>query len=403
MPLVAERDGHDFIPAAIERGAELWLSSTAAGTAAARENGCTAVEVANTMDALTALGGHARQRLTAEVIGITGSVGKTSTKDLLRSVLASGLGATHANAKSFNNEIGVPLTLCQSSVEDKAVIVEMGARGVGHIADLCEIARPTIGVITTVGAAHTSEFGDVATVAQAKGELAEAIGSTGTVVLNADNPWTVDMAHRTAGRVVMFGLAENTDVTAHDVRLDAELRPHFTLVTPTGSVPVKLEARGTHNVMNALAAAAVAHAVGMSAAAIANGLITAVLSPWRMEVFSGRSGLTVINDAYNANAISMEAALRSLAALPASRRVAVLGVMAELGDLHDADHQRMADLASELGIEVIAFREPAYGLASVDSFDEAEQAIGPLTAATAVLVKGSRVAGLEALAERLRT
>jgi len=401
VPLVAERDGHDFIAGAIQRGVEVWFSSTVAGTDQAVQAGLTAIEVADTMAALTALGSYARQRLSGEVIGITGSVGKTSTKDLMRAVLAAGLGATHANVTSFNNEIGVPLTLAQSSVEDKAVIVEMGSRGVGHIADLCAIAAPTIGVVTTVGAAHTSEFGNVETVAKAKGELVAAVGSTGTVVLNADNPWTVAMTKRTSARCVMFGLTEGAEVTATDISMDAQLRPRFTLVTPSGSAPVGLEARGAHNVMNALAAAAVGHALGLSAPAIANGLGSAVLSPWRMEVLAGRAGSTIINDAYNANAISTEAALRSLAAVPATRQVAVLGVMAELGDLHDADHQRMAALAAELGIEVIAFQEEAYGLPVVGSLDEAEARIGTLTPDTAVLVKGSRVAGLESLAQRL--
>jgi len=207
VPVVADRDGHDFIGSALDNGAAAYL--TAQGENAQPElalaGGASAIAVANTLDALKSLGRSARDRMTGHVIGITGSVGKTSTKDLCAAVLAADGSQVHASAKSFNNEMGVPLTLLNTPDAASAVVVEMGARGVGHIAHLCDIARPTIGVVTMVGAVHTSEFGDLETVARAKGELVEAVPAVGHVVLNADNPcrscgWSHPWTHPSGNR-----------------------------------------------------------------------------------------------------------------------------------------------------------------------------------------------------------
>jgi UDP-N-acetylmuramoyl-tripeptide--D-alanyl-D-alanine ligase len=344
------------------------------------------------------LGRHARALLPERIVGITGSVGKTTVKDLTAAALRTRF-TTQASPRSFNNELGVPLTLVNGPDGVEAVVVEMGARGRGHVAQLCEIAQPTVGIITTVALAHAEMFGTVEEVAIAKGELVEALPSSGTAVLNGDHPLVAAMASRTAARVVTFGVQRaGLDVTATDITVDDELRPSFTLHSPWGRGKVQLEVRGAHQVMNALAAAAGAMASGVAVDDVARGLATATLSPWRMDLQRAASGALVLNDAYNANPTSMEAALRSLAALPAQRRVAVVGVMAELGPDGPAEHRRIAALAHELGIELIAVGTADYGIEPTESI---EPALLQLGGGVAVLVKGSRVAGLEKLAAQL--
>jgi UDP-N-acetylmuramoyl-tripeptide--D-alanyl-D-alanine ligase len=398
VPVVAERDGHDFIAGALAAGAAAYLTSRTplAGAEAP------AVEVGDTGAALAALGRHARDRLAAgagdRVVGITGSVGKTSVKDLL----AAALGArwrTAASVGSFNNELGVPLTLLDAPGDCEAVVVEMGARGVGHIADLAAIARPAVGVVTRVAAVHTELFGGLDAVAAAKGELVESLPASGTAVLNAADPRVAAMAARTRARVVTYGAGG--DVRAEAVAVDDELRARFRLVSPWGSAEVALAVRGAHMVDNALAAAAAALVCDVPAEAAAGALGEATLSRWRMDLRTLPSGARLLNDAYNANPTSMAAALRALAGLPARRRVAVLGVMAELGPDGEAEHRALGELARELGIEVVAVGTPAYGGAAVADLDGAVAAVGPLGPGDAVLLKASRVAGLERLVDRL--
>ncbi|MEM8922861.1 MAG: UDP-N-acetylmuramoyl-tripeptide--D-alanyl-D-alanine ligase [Actinomycetota bacterium] len=396
VPVVAERNGHEFIPAALSAGAAAYLTSE--GPAADASDG-TAITVVDTVDALSRLGAVARDRLPDRVIGITGSVGKTSVKDLAAAALASTF-RTAASEKSFNNELGVPLTLVNAPDDTEAAVVEMGARGAGHIASLCPVVRPTIGVVTTVGAAHTELFGTVEDVAQAKGELIEAVPADGTAVLNAEHPLVAAMASRTEARVLTFG-RESGDVRAADVELDAELRPRFRLLSPWGEAEVALAVHGDHNVVNALAAAAIALAAGSSPEAAAAGMATAALSPWRMEITTTERGAVVINDAYNANPMSMTSALRSLAAIEADRRVAVVGMMAELGVEEREEHEAIARLADDLSIELIVVGTDLYGRPPVADHHAAAEALGPVDRGDAVLVKGSRVAGLEELAVRL--
>ncbi len=399
VPLIAERDGHDFIRGARDAGAVATLADRDIGSM-----GLSVIRVADTGDALTALGRAARARLeSATVVGITGSVGKTTTKDLVASVLRRARH-THANPRSFNNEIGVPLTLLAAPENAEVVVLELGARGVGHIAELCTVARPTVGVVTTVGGAHTSEFGSLNAVADGKGELVEALPSAddgGLAVLNADVDLVAAMATRTHARVVTFGATG--DVRAEGVSLDDELVPRFRLVSEWGSAEVVLGARGIHLVPNALAAAATALPLGLAIDDVVAGLTKPMLSPMRMSLEQAPSGARILNDSYNANPMSTEAALRSLAALPAERRVAVLGLMAELGDESEEEHQRMMAVAAELGIPVIAVATPEYGedATHVEGIEEAAQTLGDLTEADAVLVKGSRVAALEGLVTKL--
>ncbi len=405
VPLVAERDGHDFIADAVAAGAPAYLTAREPAV-----SGAAAARVDDTMEALAALGRAARRRLGAvPVVGVTGSVGKTTTKDLLAAVLGRDR-RVWASTRSFNNEIGVPVTLLCAPQGTEAVVVEMGSRGSGHIAALCRTARPTMGVVTTVGLSHTSELGSLAAVVAAKQELVEALpdsGDGGVAFLNAGVPEVAAMASSTSARVVTFG--HGGEVSAHCVELDDDLTPRFGLQSPHGEIDVELGARGAHSVDNALAAAAVGLELGVSLEDVAAGLCQPTLSPLRMEVVRTASGARLLNDSYNANPLSMRAALHSLAALPAKRRVAVLGTMAELGEFAPAEHAAIGALAAELGVRVIAVDAPGYtgGDAAGTDVEGIEDALAALqdlggpAAGDAVLVKGSRVAGLERLVERL--
>jgi len=393
VPVVAERDGHDFIAAALDAGASAYLTDRTPGAA-------TAIAVGDTSAALADLGRWARGQLPGPVVGITGSAGKTSTKDLLGAVLRPE-SPTAVSERSFNNELGVPLTLFNADDGTRLAVLEMGARGFGHIAWLCEIARPDIGVVTNVAAAHTEMFGDLDGVARAKGELVAALPRTGTAVLNANDDRVMLMASRSAAPVLTFGVAAG-DVRADDRSLDDELRVSFRLESPWGKANVRLEARGLHQAANAAAAAAAALAIGIDFERVVGNLERAAMSPWRMEVTRTATGALVINDAYNANPASVFAAFEALRAVPAERRIAVLGPMLELGATSAEEHHGLGSKAKQMGIRLIAVGAPEYGAAeAVDSVDEAVVLIGDLAAGDAVLVKASRAAGLERLAARL--
>jgi UDP-N-acetylmuramoyl-tripeptide--D-alanyl-D-alanine ligase len=390
-----ERDGHDFVEAAGRSGAAAVLVERMDPEAV---GSMSAVQVASVDDALGALARLARSRLPDRVVGITGSVGKTTTKDLLASVLAQRF-RTAASEKSFNNELGVPLTLANAPDDTEAAVIEMGARGHGHISLLCELARPTVGVVTLVAAVHSEFMGGLDRIMEAKRELIESLPSSGVAVLNADDPRVAAMASSTSARVLSFG--SGGDVRAEQVRLDDDLHPSFELVVAGERLEVRLGVRGEHNVTNALAAAAAAVALGVPLDAIAAGLAAPVLSPWRMELHRAPSGAVVLNDAYNANPTSMAAALRSLAALDGERRVAVVGYMAELGSDERSEHEQVARLAASLGVDVIAVGTDLYGVDPVPDVDAALAALGPIGSGDVVLVKASRMAGLERVAAAL--
>ena len=393
VPVVAERDGHDFIEDARTAGAAAYLTARAPG-------GGTAIAVADTSAALARLGRWAREQLTGPVVGITGSAGKTSTKDMLGAVLRAEL-PTVVSERSFNNELGVPLTLVNADDGSRAAVLEMGARGFGHIARLCELARPDVGVVTNVAAAHTEMLGDLEGVARAKGELVACLPREGTAVLNAMDERVMLMASRSAAPVLTFGLSVG-DVRAASVTVDDDLRVGFRLESPWGTAALRLEARGAHQAINAAAAAAAALAIDIPLERVAAGLEKARLSPLRMEVTRTPSGALVINDAYNANPASMRAALDALRAVPAKRKVAVLGPMLELGAASADEHQTIGRVAEHtMGIRVIAVNAPAYGVENVDTINDALALLGDLSEGDAVLVKASRAAGLERLAARL--
>lgn len=343
-------DGHDFAAVAVSAGAVAVL--------AARPVGVPAVVVpdADVQGALGRLAAAVVSRLPQlTVVGVTGSSGKTSTKDLIAQ-LAERLGPTVAPPGSFNNEIGHPYTVLQAGEDTRFLVLEKSARGIGHIAALCRIARPRIGVVLNVGTAHVGEFGSRQATAQAKGELVEALPAAddgGVAVLNADDPLVAAMAGRTAARVVTTGVAEAADVRAVGTRLDERGRASYTLVTPFGEEPVRLALHGAHHVGNSLAAAAVALELGMPLAAVAAALGEArPRSPHRMDVRDRADGVTVINDSYNANPESVRAALDALVAIGRGRRSwAVLGPMAELGEESDLHHEAIGRLAVRLGVD----------------------------------------------------
>ncbi|HMJ76794.1 MAG TPA: UDP-N-acetylmuramoyl-tripeptide--D-alanyl-D-alanine ligase [Iamia sp.] len=402
VALVAERDGHDFVPAAVAHGAAAVIAERQ--LSGAEDPGVPVLVVEDTAVALLAIGRLARDRLPDRVVGVTGSVGKTSTKDLLAAVLGA-RWTTAASARSFNNEIGVPLTLVGAPPDTGAAVIEMGARGPGHIALLCGIARPTAAVVTAVADAHLEMFGTIDDVARAKGELVEALPPEGVAVLNADDARVAAMAERTTAQVLTYGVgpASEADVRATDVELDDLLRPRLLLRSPWGDAPVGLQVHGAHQAANAVAAAACALALGVDLDDVVEALGTASISGMRMQVERASSGLVVVNDAYNANPTSTRAALDALAALPVTgRKVAALGLMAELGPDGDELHRQVAVYAEERGIDVVSVAAPAYGVADavLDARAAADHlaALGP---GDAVLVKGSRVAGLEAVAEAL--
>jgi UDP-N-acetylmuramoyl-tripeptide--D-alanyl-D-alanine ligase len=337
-------DGHDFAPAAVAAGAVVVLATRPAGVPALIVD-----------DVPAALASLARAVLDRNgdlvVVGITGSSGKTTTKDLAAQLIET-LGPTVSPRNSYNNEIGLPLTVLRVTGQTRYLIAEFSARAPGDITRLCAVAPPRLGAVLCVGHAHAGEFGSIEDVARAKAELPEALPPDGVALLNADDPRVLAMAGRTAARVVTFGRAAAAAVRADGVTVDEAGRPSFTLVTEEASAPVRLRLHGAHNVANALAAAAVARELGISVAAIAAGLSAAVArSRWRMEFTERPDGVTVINDAYNANPEAMRAALGTLAVLARSRRAfAVLGYMTELGGQAREFHEQAGLLAAEAGL-----------------------------------------------------
>jgi UDP-N-acetylmuramoyl-tripeptide--D-alanyl-D-alanine ligase len=407
-------DGADFLPAAAAAGAVGAITTRA-------DDALPCVVVADPVEALGRLAKGVHARLVERgllTLGITGSSGKTSTKDLLGQVLATA-GPTVSPPGSFNNDIGLPLTVLTADEQTRFLVLEMGARGRGHIARLCRVARPRIGVVLNVGSAHLGEFGSPEGIAEAKGELVEALDEDGTAVLNADDPRVIGMAPRTVARVLRTGRGEDADVRALDVTLDESARARFTLAANGEQHPVALQVVGEHQVANALSGAGAALAAGMAPAQVAAALSAAgPRSRWRMEVSRRQDGVTVVNDAYNANPESMRAALAALAGLSGTRRVAVLGAMAELGPDAAAQHERLGRDAAAAGVDLIVAVGPdAVGIAdgaAAAGRRTGEESVHVPDRATArellsevlrpgdvVLVKASRSYGLDLLAADL--
>ncbi len=401
--LAGERaDGHDFAPAAVAAGAVAVL--------AGRSCGAPAVLVDDVLAAVGRLAAAALQRLPGvAVVGVTGSSGKTTTKDLMAAVL-SRRGRTVAPPGSHNNELGMPMTVLRADDATRHLVLEYSARGIGHIRYLTGIAPPRVAAVLNVGSAHLGEFGSREAIAQAKGELVEALPADGVALLNADDPLVAAMRPRTGARVLTFGRGAGADIRATGEQLDELGRPRFELYGPSGSATVRLRLHGAHQVSNALAAAGAALALGMSEVEVAAALGAAEpASRWRMEVSSAPDGVTVVNDAYNANPESTRAALDALVAIAGGRRRtwAVLGQMLELGEGAAAEHEGVGRYAADAGVEqVLAVgAEPVAAGAGTRgrTVPDVDAAVAVLRAelrpGDVVLVKASRAAGLERVAE----
>ena len=338
-------DGHEYIEDAISKGAQFALVS--------KDCLAPAIKVQDVRKALSDLAIYVRSKLeNLQVIGITGSQGKTTTKDLLKHILAVS-GETVAPEESLNNELGVPLLILRCTSSTKYCIVEMGARHVGDISYLADIAKPHVGVVLTVGSAHLGEFGSRELIAAAKSELITSLTTGATAILGTYDEFTPKMVVPNGVKRIFFGEKSTCEVRAADVEV-REGRAHFDLVTPDGRAAVGLQLLGMHQVSNALAAAAVATALKIPIETISAALSTAeVSSKWRMEI-SQVGEITLINDSYNANPESMAAALRTLALVSQESggvSWAILGKMQELGESSAAEHAAIGRLVSEIGID----------------------------------------------------
>lgn len=409
-------DGHQFASQAIDQGAALLVVEREV------DDRVPQIVVADATIALGALAQAVIARVRAggelTIVGITGSNGKTTTKNLAQA-MAARTGETVASVKSFNNEVGGPMTMLRVEESTRTLVAEMGASVEGDIASLTAMAPPHIGVVLTVGLAHAGEFGGIESTFRAKSEMVKALEPTGVAVLNRDDPRVVQMADLTDARVRWFGLGDAADVRATDILSDA-IGTSFTLHADGASAPVRFGVIGEHHVMNALAAAAVGLELGLSVPEVAEVLEAARLAgPGRMEVLGGRDGITIINDAYNASPDSMSAALRTLAqvAKPGGRSIAVLGAMSELGEFAGDEHDRVGLQAVRLGISelvvvgaearrlhISAINEGSWDGESV-FFEDADRAFAylrdTLRTDDTVLVKSSNAAGLQALGDRL--
>jgi UDP-N-acetylmuramoyl-tripeptide--D-alanyl-D-alanine ligase len=416
--LAGERsDGHAYGDQAVDAGARLLVVSRgdAVSGAAHERRGVAVIQVADTLAALQDLAAWYRAGLRATVVGISGSTGKTTSKDLLTAVLQDRFDVV-STLGNRNNEIGLPLTVLTASDSTDVLVTEMGMRGLGQIARVAEIAQPHIGLITNVGTSHIELLGTQDAVASAKGELVRAVPETGAVFLNGDDAFSDVLALDARAPVVRYGVGDSCDVCAEHVRIDESGYAHFELVSAQGRVPTRLPIPGRHNVYNALGAAAIALHLGQEIDAVATALGTAAVSGMRMELIESAAGVTILNDAYNANPSSMRAAVETLRTVEtAGSRIAVLGDMAELGSLSEIAHfeigesvaaanldhlvtvgeraLRIADGARASGMAAERVRPCATSEEAVEVLDDL------LERGDVVLVKASRVMGLERVVE----
>ena len=398
VALEGDADGHDFLQAAATAGAPFAIVQRGRSISA-----LACVEVDDCDAALTALGRHCRDRLSGSlegrVIGITGSVGKTSTKDLVLAVLRSKYASAHAPEKSLNNDIGVPVTVINAPDSCDALVLEMGMRGLGEIARLCDVGQPQIGVITEVGDAHSERVGGIDGVVRAKAELVHALPSPGVAIVNSDSVNAMKTVHGIAAKVVTFGSSDTASVRWEIVSTDDRgcCTVRFTAgdESAVGAVPLP----GIHMASNAASAVAVGITCGIGIMQCVEALSNAQSASQRMQWVAGQNGLRILDDSYNANPMSVAAALRTVAETSATKRFAVLGVMAEV--LHsETAHREIASLCKQVGIELLALETNLYGTNPL-SVDDIANALSQLGSDAVVLVKGSRVAATERVVHAL--
>ena len=398
VALEGDADGHDFLQAAATAGAPFAIVQRGRSISA-----LACVEVDDCDAALTALGRHCRDRLSGSlegrVIGVTGSVGKTSTKDLVLAVLRSKYASAHAPEKSLNNDIGVPVTVINAPDSCDALVLEMGMRGLGEIARLCDVGQPQIGVITEVGDAHSERVGGIDGVVRAKAELVHALPSPGVAIVNSDSVNAMKTVHGIAAKVVTFGSSDTASVRWEIVSTDDRgcCTVRFTAgdESAVGAVPLP----GIHMASNAASAVAVGITCGIGIMQCVEALSNAQSASQRMQWVAGQNGLRILDDSYNANPMSVAAALRTVAETSATKRFAVLGVMAEV--LHsETAHREIASLCKQVGIELLALETNLYGTNPL-SVDDIANALSQLGSDAVVLVKGSRVAATERVVHAL--
>lgn len=397
VAVVGERDGHLFVESAVANGA----GGIMVARPPTRRFALPVIVVEDTLAAMGEFAHHLRRQQFASTVtvGITGSVGKTSTKDLVVGALGSRCRVV-ASPRSFNNEQGLPWTIVNAPATTEVLVLEMGMRGPGQITELCRVAEPTIGVVTSVGHAHTELLGGLDGVAAAKGELVESLPENGTAVLNMDDPRVAAMASRTHSRVLTYGSAG--DVRIASISLDHRSRASLEVDSPWGRVEVALAIPGQHMASNALAAIAVAGLVHGDLDGVAAGLAAVEGSDHRMRLVTTSDGLTIVDDCYNANPTSMLAAIEAVSTMESQLRIALLGPMAEVADASDR-HREIAGALRDAGFSLIAVGTDLYGIAPSSSpvDDLASLLAGRRPADAIVLVKGSRVARLEELVDEI--
>ncbi|HDP69387.1 MAG TPA: UDP-N-acetylmuramoyl-tripeptide--D-alanyl-D-alanine ligase [Actinobacteria bacterium] len=423
VPLKGEYfDGHKFINEAIKGGAsgfftECWNDEIESEVGYLAEN-LIVIKVDNSLKALQSMASVVRKKLNAKVVGITGSTGKTTTKDMLRSILERKTTLV-STEKSYNNEIGVPLTILKADLDTNIMVLEMGMRGRGQIAELCEIAKPNIALITNIGKTHFELLRSEKAIAETKAELIESITDDGVVILNQDDNWTDRFKKMTLAKVVTYGLSEKADMRAENINVKRSGCPSFKITNKDDVIFVTLPLPGKHNIYNALAAASAAIEVGLSLNDVKMGLEKCSISEMRMQVIVNSKEVMIINDAYNANPDSMRASLESLKDIKnGSRKIAILGDMSELGELSVSLHETVGALVKENEVDLLFVvgtkaKQIAKGAirAGMDEsnifiyneFGGVEQKIKEtIRSGDIVLVKASRVMALEKLVESIK-
>lgn len=357
IPLKGDNhDGHDYVRSALSGGASGFLTDRNLKDLNLRKDSLediNIIKVNDTLNALQDLAAYIRGKLDITSVNITGSTGKTCTKDILKSILSNEF-KTVATKKNYNNEIGVPLTLLEADLDTEVLIAELAMRGRGQIESLARITKPDIGIITNIGLTHFELVGSIKEIAFAKAELARSLPKQGTLFLNVDDPWSEYIAKKSKAEVIYYGLGNKAEIRAENVSIDEKGKPSFKLIIGREKIDVRLGIFGRHNIINSLAAAGASWKLGLNLDQIRFGIENAELTPLRMDVKLTNSGVIILNDTYNANPTSMSAALQSLIEIyPGKRKIAILGDMAELGSVSLISHKEIGSQVAKLGLDYL--------------------------------------------------